>query len=271
MPNSRADRDSLPQKLADDKLKLVRAFATWDSERQRIVFGQGTFDDEKDQATQNEVYQATKRGSVWNVTQLRPTGQAPSSRYGSCATYIRDRDSGLDGVLVLGGQQGGTVGTTSYKEVWWLDFSKSNAGEWSDITGRFGNMDDLGFRREGACAYDPSTMTFYSWMGRANDKVADGAKRSSGLWRVSLADLGETSATLAWERLAKDKMDDPKGRRLVPSVHDFKTNRFFAIGTDAVRFFDTVYGGYSRRVNLNLTSEIGDSIRGIVTGSMTRP
>jgi hypothetical protein len=230
VPNSQADRDSLPTELADEKFKLLRLFAAWDGERNRIVFGQGTFDDEKDSLTQDETYQAVRRGSIWNVSQLRPTGQAPSRRFGTCAAHVFQEDTGVDGLLVLGGQQGGTSGTTSYKEVWWLDFSKSPQGEWTEITSRFANMDEIGYRREGACAYNPDTKVFYSWMGRASSSIPDGASRSSGAWMVDLAQLGDTGAQLTWQRLAKDKADDPKGRHLLPSVYDAQNNRFFAIG-----------------------------------------
>lgn len=230
LPGSGADIGSLPPELAANKFKLARLFATWDTQRQRIVFGQGTFDDERDQLTQDEVYQAVQTGSVWKVTELRPSGHVPSRRFGACAAYVYDKDTGVDGVLVLGGQQGGVSGTTSYKEVWWLDYSESRHGEWSEITSRFGNMDDFGYRREGACAYNPDTKVFYSWMGRADATIPDGASRSSGAWMVDLSTLADESASLSWVRIAKDKADEPSGRRLIPSVYDPVHNRFFAIG-----------------------------------------
>jgi len=229
-PNSRVDYDSLPPDLKSGSFRLVRLFAAWDEQRGRLVFGQGTFDDEKDTQSQDKIYQATKRGSVWNVTTLRPGGTVPVRRFGTCAAYVRDADSGVDGVMVLGGQQGGVSGTTSYNEVWWLDFSKSVQGEWSEITSRFTNMDEIGFRREGACAYNPETKVFYSWMGRANSRIPDGASRSSGAWMTDLTQLGDSSAQLTWQRLAKDKLDQPKGRRLIPSIYDARHDRFFALG-----------------------------------------
>ncbi|MCB9177544.1 MAG: hypothetical protein H6648_10320 [Caldilineae bacterium] len=230
--NSGVDLASLPQELQDGKMKLLRLFAAYDSKRDRIVFGQGTFDDEKDTETQDEIYEAVQRGSRFNVRELKPSGPIPSRRFSSCAAYVNDPDQGLDGLIVLGGQEGGPAGsaTTSYKEVWWLDFSKSASGEWSNISARFGNLDDFGYRRGGACAYDPAAKQFYSWMGRADAGVPDGAKRSSGIWRTNLSTLGDANATLSWERLAKDKMDQPMGRRLIPSVFDLKNHRFFAIG-----------------------------------------
>jgi hypothetical protein len=95
-------------------------------------------------------------------------------------------------------------------------------------------MDDIGYRRGGACAYNPNTKHFYSWMGRANASIPDGNKRSSGVWRTDLSVLGEavanSSATLAWERLAKDKQAEIEGRRLIPSVYSWKHNMIFALG-----------------------------------------
>ncbi len=120
---------------------------------------------------------------------------------------------------------------TTYKEVWWLDFSKSRQGEWTQITSRFANMDDFGGRREGACAYDPDTMTFYSWYGRASSSIPDGASRSSGVWRTNLSQLGDPQAPLTWERVVKDNQTMAgKGRRLIPSVYDFANNRLFVLG-----------------------------------------
>jgi hypothetical protein len=230
VPNSGASQ--LIGKLEDSSGKLYREFAAWDSQRNRLVFGQGTFDDEKDVESQDRVYEAKKVGSKFQLVELKPTGSAPVKRYGTCAAYIYDQVAGVDGVLVLGGQEGAPAGVpaTTYKEVWWLDFSKGKNGEWSQITDRFGNMDAIGYRREGACAYDPDTKYFYSWMGRADSKIPDGAKHSAGAWRVDLAQLADTNATLTWERLAKDNLEGINGRRLIPSVWDPVKKRMFVIG-----------------------------------------
>ena len=56
------DRTSLPTLLGDGKFRLVRAFATYDTQRARIVFGQGTYDDEKDTESQDKIYSATRQG-----------------------------------------------------------------------------------------------------------------------------------------------------------------------------------------------------------------
>jgi hypothetical protein len=197
------------------------------------VFGQGTYDDEKAQLTNDEIYAARPSGNKWQISQLRPDAPIPSPRYGSCAAYVFDKDAEVDGLFVLGGQEGGTVGTTSHKEVWWLDFSVKEAGVWRDITALFGNMDDFGYRREGACAYNPVAKQFYSWMGRANSSIPDGASHSAGVWRTDLSSFGEAlkgTATLSWERLAKDKLPGVAGRRLIPSVYDWHNNRLFALG-----------------------------------------
>jgi hypothetical protein len=223
---------ALPKILGDNKGKLTRAFAAWDARRNRIIIGQGTFDDEVDNLSQDNVYAAAKSGSQFQVTELRPGGTPPVKRFGACAAYVYDAASGVDGVIVLGGQQGGPerIPATSYKEVWWLDFSKSASGQWQEITGRFANMNDFGYRREGACAYDTATKTFYSWMGRADSKVPDGASHSAGVWRVNLAALGDATAQLTWERLAKDNTSGIKGRRLIPSVWDPANKRMFVVG-----------------------------------------
>lgn len=218
--------------LKDNKGKLARLFAAWDQQRSRVVFGQGTFDDERDQSSQDAVYAAKKVGSKFQLTELKPGGPIPVKRFGSCAAYVSDKDAGVDGIIVLGGQQGNPEGVAavSYKEVWWLDFKSNANGTWSNITGRFGNMDAIGFRREGACAYDPASKHFYSWMGRADSKIPDGASHSTGAWRVSLAQLGDTNASLTWERLAKDNTKGLSGRRLVPSVWDAANKRMLVVG-----------------------------------------
>ncbi|MFN2114370.1 MAG: hypothetical protein ACK2T6_01570 [Anaerolineae bacterium] len=220
---------SLPPLLASNKMKLIKNFAAYDTKRERIVFGQGAFDDRYDSTTRSEVYQAKRVGHGWSVTQLRPSGTVPYKRFSSCAAYVGDEAAGLDGIIVLGGQEGGVHGK-SLKEVWWLDFSSGSNGEWTEITDRFANMDDLGYRRGGACAYDAETKKFYSWMGRADETVPDGAKRSAGFWRTDLSQLADETAPLTWERLAKDLQADVEGRRLIPSVWDPVNKRFFVIG-----------------------------------------
>ena len=201
--------------LLDGEGKLVRLFGAYDAQRKRVVFGQGTFDNDVDTASQDRVYAATKAGTQWRITELHPGGQAPVARYGTCAAYVNDLDNDLDGLLVVGGQQGGTADTTTYNEVWWLDFSKKAAGEWRDVTARFTNEADFGPRREGACAYDPTSRMFYSWMGRSSKEIPGGAKHSSGAWRVDLTALG-SDAPLTWERLAKDDLKGVRGRTLIP-------------------------------------------------------
>ena len=108
-------------------------------------------------------------------------------------------------------------------------------------------MDAIGFRREGACAYNAETRVLYSWMGRADSKVPEGASRSSGAWMVDLSMLADANAPLTWQRIAKDKLDEPKGRHLIPSVYDSRNNRLFAIGgrNDLAEYTDVwaVYPG----------------------------
>lgn len=233
-PNSGAN--GLPAKLEDEEGKLVRLMATWDTERDRVIFGQGTFDDAFDRDSQTEMYYATRSGAKWNISEFRPDGTVPSRRFGTCGAYVHIEDADdpsktVDGVIVLGGKVGGDAGP-QLKEVWWFDLSKNaNRGEWVDISSRFENLDALGARREGACAYDAETMNFYSVMGRASSSIPDGASRSAGLWRTNLANLGDPAAPLTWERLAKDKQDDAVlfGRRLIPNVWDSVNKRFFVI------------------------------------------
>jgi hypothetical protein len=232
VPNSGVQsRDQLPRDLADEKGKLQRPFAAYDTTRNRIVFGQGTFDDAFEQESQEKVYAATFQGSRVNVKELRVGGTQPGRRFSSCAAYVKDDDQGLDGLLVLGGE---SVAEGSKKEVWWIDYSGGPNGEWVDITGLFGNMDDFGYRRGGACSYNPATKHFYSWMGRANASIPDGNKRSSGVWRTDLSGLADavanSSASLTWERLAKDNQAEISGRRLIPSVYSWKHNMIFALG-----------------------------------------
>jgi hypothetical protein len=132
-------------------------------------------------------------------------------------------------VLVLGGQAGGIDGET-YAEVWWLDLAARPDGVWHELTGRVTHMDQLGQRREGACAYDPQTTIFCSWMGRASKEIPDGAKRSAGAWRISLANLTRPDAELTWERLAPDDLDLIPGRHQIPSVWDPVHQRMLVIG-----------------------------------------
>jgi len=248
---------ALPATLKDEKGKLIRAFAAFDTKRNRLVFGQGTFDDEKNVESQDKVYAATASGSKWQVRELTPSGPKPVARFGTCATYVSDTDTGLDGLLVLGGQQGGLSGTTTYKEVWWLDFAASTSGVWSEITSRFGNMDEIGFRREGACAYNPDSKTFYSWMGRANSKIPGGASHSAGIWMTDLSRLGDPTAALTWVKVAQDNQGQAlRGRRLIPSVYDFANNRFFAMGgrngDDALADVWAIYPGVTGAACANL-------------------
>ncbi|MCB0215827.1 MAG: hypothetical protein H6648_02835 [Caldilineae bacterium] len=215
--------------LLEQEGKLRRAFGVYDDRRKRVVFGQGTFDNDVAAGSQDKVYTARKAGSQFQLSELRPAGRAPAPRYGSCAAYVGDASAGLDGVLVLGGEEGGLSGSLTYDEVWWLDFSGRADGEWFDISDRFENRADFGPRREGACAYDPETRFFYSWMGRSSKDIPGGAKNSSGAWRVNLAELGG-SAPLTWERLAKDDLKGVRGRSLIPSVWDPVNKRMFALG-----------------------------------------
>lgn len=248
---------NLPGDLGARKGALVRLMAAWDSQRSRIVFGQGTFNDEQELESQDKIYAAKKVGSSFQVSQLRPTGDIPKRRFGTCAAYIHDADAGVDGVFVLGGQEGApeNIPATTYAEVWWLDFKAGGTnGEWMNISSRFTNLvkDNnnptapyLGGRREGACAYDRDTKTFYSWMGRASGSIPDGSSHSSGAWRVNLAQLGDATATLTWERLAKDNTKALKGRRLIPSVWDPVNKRMFAIaGRNGIDAYQDVWAIY---------------------------
>jgi hypothetical protein len=233
VPNTGADLTALPAVLASNRFRLSEPFAVYDATRDRIVFGQGAFNVERDEPlTRRETYYATLQGMNWTVRQMRPTGAVPAARFGACAAYVSDPATGVDGVFVLGGQQGGPPNTpaTTYKEVWWLDFKGGPEGAWTNISDRIGNWDAFGYRREGACAYDPGTKHFYSWMGRADGSIADGASHSGGIWRVSLAQLADPAAKLTWERLAKDNLTDVTGVRIVPNVYDLKNKRFFALG-----------------------------------------
>lgn len=226
-PNSGAK--ALIGDLETHKGKLTRPFGVLDTARERVVFGQGTFDTDLDTDTADKVYAARQSGSQWQLQELHPQGPVPSRRFGSCAAYVKDQDLGLDGVLVLGGQQGGMAGAITYDETWWLDFSGRPDGEWKDISARFANRADFGPRREGACAYDATSRTFYSWMGRSSKDVPGGAKHSSGIWRVRLDPLAG-AGPLTWERLAEDDLKGLRGRNLIPSVWDPEYKRFFVLG-----------------------------------------
>jgi hypothetical protein len=236
---------------------LVRLFAAWDSQRKRIIFGQGTFNDEQELESQDKIYSAKPSGSQFQVSQLRPDGAIPKRRFGTCAAYIYDQETGVDGVIVLGGQEGApeNIPATTYAEVWWLNFKGNTTnGEWQNISGRFTNLVKdpanpdapyLGGRREGACAYDAETKTFYSWMGRASSSVPDGSSHSSGAWRVNLAQLGDATAALTWERLAKDNTKGVQGRRLIPSVWDPVNKRMFAVaGRNNLDAYQNVWAIY---------------------------
>ncbi|MFN8424554.1 MAG: hypothetical protein U0470_14645 [Anaerolineae bacterium] len=229
--------------LKDNKGKLVRLFAAYDTTRDRVIFGQGTYNDEVQTESQDVVFSAKKSGSKWNVQQLSVAGAKPDRRMGSCAAYVYDKDSGTDGVIVLGGHTGGlsTTGST-FNEVWWIDFTSSASGVWQDITARFSNQttpdaDGISFggRREGACAYDPDTKMFYSWFGRASASIKDGASHSTGLWRADLSKLGDAATPLKWERLAPDNLETTTNKKIravrsIPSVWDSKYKRFFVLG-----------------------------------------
>jgi len=210
--------------------RLSRPFAAYDTERRRIVVGQGTFDGGSEQDTANEVYAASQVGRQFQIKALRPRaapgGRLPGRRHGACAAYVHQPETGTDGVLVVGGR----LGETTYADAWWLDFSAGAEGTWVDVTARFTNMADYGARREGACAYDAATRSFYSWMGRVESEVPDGSSRSSGAWRVDLSGLGDTAAPLTWERLARDDLKGVPGRHMIPSVWDAANRRMLVLG-----------------------------------------
>ncbi len=220
--------EALDDLLDEEDGQLSRPFAAYDEARKRIIFGQGTFDSGKEQGTRDEVYAASRVGSKFQVKQLRVAGAAggPGKRYGACAAYVRQPESGVDGVLVIGGR---LVGTT-FADAWWLDFAHDSGGEWVDLTGRFENFDAFGARYEAACAYDPASRAFYTWMGRIDADITNGAARSAGAWRLDLARLGDPDAALRWERLAADDLDGIEGRHLVPSVWDPTERRMLVAG-----------------------------------------
>lgn len=194
---------SVPAELASKAGRLTRLWAVLDAGRGRVVFGHGTFDDTNDQASIDEVYSATPAGMKWNVRSMSPGGSIPARRFGSCAAYVADKNTGVDGIIVVGGRQGGAAGT-AFNEVWWLDFTKGgNAGTWTNITSRFANQNDYGARYDMACAYNGATKHFYTWAGRADPRVPDGAASSAGMWRVDLTNLGAAatpSRGSAWPR-----------------------------------------------------------------------
>lgn len=219
--------------LKDQAGRLIRPFAAWDAQRSRIVFGQGTFNGELDSESQDTVYAAKKVGSQFQLTELRPSGTAPVKRFGACSAYVYDKDLGLDGIFILGGQQGAPerIPATTYKEAWWLDFKQSASnGAWVNLTGRIENWDDFGARREGACAYDAAGKRFYSWMGRTAGTYPDAARRSTGVWRMDLSGLADATAKLRWERVAKDNTAGLEGRRYIPSIWDAANKRMLVVG-----------------------------------------
>lgn len=225
VPNSGLEQ--LVGPLREEEGKLMRPFAVFDTQRQRIVLGQGTFDSSLVQATRGELYAASVIGSKLSLKQLRPLGErTPGPRYGACAAYVHQPEAGVDAVVLVGGRQG----EESHADAWWLDFASGADGTWTELTPRIANMADYGARREGACAYDPSTRAFYSWMGRVDSDIPEGRSRSSGAWRLDLSALGDPSSALRWERLAPDNLKAVAGRHLIPSVWDSAQRRMFALG-----------------------------------------
>ena len=236
---------SVPPDLLRHLGRLTRHFAVVDGTRGRAIFGQGTFDPDSDRDTESKIYSAVLAGKKWQVRELHPKGSVPARRFGSCAAYVSDEDTGLDGAIVVGGRQGGTAGYKTYREVWWLDFSAGADGTWTEITDRFDNMDVFGWRYDGACALNADAKQLYWWMGRADDSIPEGQDPSGGLWRVDLSSLADPQATLHWERLAQDNLAGFEGRELIPSVFDWANNRLFAIGgRSGARSFGDVWALY---------------------------
>ncbi|MEO8084044.1 MAG: hypothetical protein ABI780_09495 [Ardenticatenales bacterium] len=245
VPNSGAKQ--LIGDLEARKGVLAWLFGAYDAKRDRLIFGQGSFNTEQDDLTRDEVYSAVRTGSKWQLKEMFPTGGHPVRRYGSCAAYVSDKDTGTDGVLVVGGAAASIIGApvTTYNEVWWLDFAGRAEGEWRNITARFDNMDAFGPRREGACAYDADSRSFYSWMGFASAGIPDGAGRSSGAWRVNVSALSDANAKLHWDRLAPDNLTGVTGRRNIPSVWDPVNKRMFVLGgRTAIDEFSDVWAIY---------------------------
>ncbi|MCC7019188.1 MAG: hypothetical protein IT332_05505 [Ardenticatenales bacterium] len=241
IPNSGVSSLPAGTELLKNEGKLTRLMAAYDTQRSRLIFGQGSYNDEIPTESQDVVYSAKKSGSKWNVQQLNIGGSKPVRRMGTCAAYVYDKDTGVDGAIVLGGNSGGQTSTT-YNEVWWIDFKSGTNGVWQEITDRFANQKtadaeglSFGGRREGACAYDPETKMFYSWFGRASSSIKDGASHSAGLWRANLSQLGDAAASLTWERLGADNIESTSAKkvravRAIPSVWDPKHKRFFVLG-----------------------------------------
>lgn len=219
----------LPNLLAAKKGRLMEPFAAWDARRSRLVFGQGTFGDDRPEDTRGETYVATQIGAKLQIREVKPQGPVPSRRWGSCGAYVSAPQLGLDGVLVVGGQAPG-VDAPMHAEVWWLDFAARDSGTWHDVTPRIAHQADFGPRRSGACAFDTTTSSVYWWMGRASKDIPDGAKRSGGLWRLDLTGLADPSAPLAWERLAADDLDGFTGRHDIPSIWDPVRRRMLVLG-----------------------------------------
>ena len=215
--------------LAAEKGRLTKPFATYDSRRDRVVFGQGTFDDDSTAMTQSSVYTARRVGHKFRVDEIFPRGAAPTGRHGSCGAYVSDTSLGLDGILVVGGRHAGVVDPEMLSEVWYLDFAASPVGEWKQLTHRFGNQASFGPRYNGACAYDPVGRRFVYWMGRASKDIPGGASHSAGVWQADLSTLAGT-APLSWEQLAPDDFDFLPGREGIPSVWDPIGRRFFVLG-----------------------------------------
>ena len=225
-PNSGAER--LIGHLDEEDGRLVRHFATYDFSRERVIFGQGAFDRDFAKETMAEIYEAVAVGSKFRLRQLRPVaeGDGPGKRYGSCGAYIKDPEMGLDGVFLFGGK----FVDEELSDAWWLDFKDHRDGRWNEVTSRIENMDEFGARYEGACAYDRESRKLYAWMGRADNDIADGAKRSGGVWRLDLGKASDAGASLRWERLAPDNFEPLVGRHMVPNVWDPINKRLFAIG-----------------------------------------
>lgn len=215
--------------LASEKGRLTKPFATYDSRRDRVIFGQGTFDDERQALTQSRIYSAERVGRKYRLDEIFPRGDAPSGRHGSCGAYLDDPSLGLDGILVVGGRRAGAVDPETLSEVWYLDFSASPAGEWRDLTSRFSNQVDFGPRYNGACSYDPVSHRFLSWMGRASKQIPGGSSHSAGVWQVDLSSLAE-GGPMAWEQLAPDDFDFLPGREGIPNIWDPVGRRIFVLG-----------------------------------------
>ena len=226
LPNSGVE--VLGDLLALEDGQLARPFAAFDTRRNRIVLGQGTFDSGSEQGTRDEVYAASRVGNKFSLKQLRPGAAArgPGRRYGACAAYVNQAGTGTDGILVVGGR----LADTTFAEAWWLDFADGADGRWVDLARRFENFDVFGARYDAACGYDAASRTYYTWTGRIDNDIPDGASRSGGAWRVDLSRVDEPGAPLRWERLAPDDLDGFAGRHMVPSLWDAANRRMLVVG-----------------------------------------